>query len=266
MKLNCIRLAGLALALLLATASWAQLSTNAQIKGTVEDSSGALVPGAIVVAHNNATQTESTAHSNADGTFILTGLEVGTYTVTVTKAGFETFHVTGLVLHPATVATVDAKLTPGSVGTQVNVVAEAAEVQTATSEVSSLVSDTQIGTLPLNGRNYQALAALMPGVVNSSAGSALGTGGFTTSNTLFVNGQPTSTTFYALDGVWNENTGNMTQTAITPNPDSLAEVRVLQDNYSPKYSLMGTPSSCCKPKAAAPHSMEGRSSISAITT
>ena len=118
-------------------------------------------------------------------------------------------------------------------------VAESAEVQTTTSEVSSLVSDKQINTLPLNGRNYQALAALMPGVVNKSAGSALGTGGYTTSNALVVNGQPTNTTFYALDGVWNENTGSMGQTAITPNPDSLSEVRVLQDNYSPKYSLMG---------------------------
>ena len=239
MTLNRILLPGLALTLLLATTSWAQLSTTAQIKGTVEDSSEALVPDATVVAHNNGTQTDTQVHSNADGTFILTGLAVGTYTVTVTKQGFETFHVADLVLHPATVATVDAKLTPGSVGTQVNVVADAAQVQTTTSEVSSLVSDTQIGTLPLNGRNYQALAALMPGVVNSGAGSALGTGGYTTSNTLFVNGLPTSTTFYALDGVWNEDTGNMTQTAITPNPDSLAEVRVLQDNYSPKYSLMG---------------------------
>ena len=56
---------------------------------------------------------------------------------------------------------------------------------------------------------------------------------------MAVNGLPTNTTFYALDGVWNENTGNMTQTSITPNPDTLEEVRVLQDNYSAKYSLMG---------------------------
>ncbi len=118
-------------------------------------------------------------------------------------------------------------------------VASGTEVQTSTSEVSSLVSAKQVGTLPLNGRNYQALSALMPGVVNQSAGTALGTGGYTTSNAMVVGGLPTNTTFYALDGVWNENTGSMGQTAITPNPDSIEEVRVLQDNYSVKYSLMG---------------------------
>ena len=101
------------------------------------------------------------------------------------------------------------------------------------------VSGEQTGTLPLNGRNYQALSALMPGVVNQGAGSALGTGGYGTSNVMVVGGLPTNTTFYALDGVWNENTGSMGSTAITPNPDTIDEVRVLQDNYEAKYSLLG---------------------------
>jgi Carboxypeptidase regulatory-like domain/TonB-dependent Receptor Plug Domain len=218
---------------------WAQLSTTATVTGTVLDASGAVTPGATVSVRNEATQSTSTTQSNNDGSFVLTGLEVGSYTVTISKTGFQTFKETQLVLHPATVATVNATLTPGEVGTSISVLATAAEVQTTTAETSNLVSDTQIGTLPLNGRNFQALAALMPGVVNQSAGSALGTGGYSTSNTLFVNGQTTNTTFYALDGVWNENTGNMTQTAITPNPDTLEEVRVLQNNYSAKYSLLG---------------------------
>jgi hypothetical protein len=227
------------IALLLATSIWAQLSTTTQVSGTVTDSTGAVVAGAVVTALNSATQNKSAAESNQDGSFVITGLTPGTYTLTVSKPGFQTFKESEIVLHPATVVTVNAALKVGDVGTEVSVVASGTEVQTATSEVSSLVSATQVGTLPLNGRNHQALSALMPGVVNQNAGTALGTGGYTTSNVMVVGGLPTSTTFYALDGVWNENTGSMGQTAITPNPDSIEEVRVLQDNYSVKYSLLG---------------------------
>ncbi len=216
-----------------------QLSTTTQVTGTVTDSSGAVVADAAVVVLSEATQVATRAQTNGDGTFVISGLLPGTYTVTVTKEGFKTFRTSNLVLHPATVSTVDATLTPGDVGTEVSVVATAAQVQTSTAEVSNLVSETQISSLPLNGRNFQALAALMPGVLNQNAGSALGTGGYTTSNAMAVNGLSTNTTFYALDGIWNENTGNMNQLSITPNPDSIAEVRVLQNNYSPKYSLMG---------------------------
>ncbi|HEY1945380.1 MAG TPA: carboxypeptidase-like regulatory domain-containing protein [Bryobacteraceae bacterium] len=226
--------------LLFACSCWAQLSTSTQVKGTVADSSAAVVPDAQISALNNDTKVETTTHSNADGTFVITGLPPGGYTITITKQGFETYKASDLVLHPATVATVNATLTVGQIGTEVSVVATtAAEVQTTTAEVSNLVSEQQIGTLPLNGRNFQSLSALMPGVLNTAAGSAQGTGGYATSNTMAVNGLPTNTTFYALDGIWNENTGSMGGISITPNPDSLNEVRVLQNNYSAKYSLLG---------------------------
>jgi hypothetical protein len=226
--------------LLLATCLQAQLSTFSQLNGTVTDASGALIEGADVTAVNTATQEKSIGRTNGSGTFVISGLTPGDYVVTITKQGFETFQESQITLHPATPVTVDAKLQLGATTTQVNVVASTATVETISSEVSSQVSGEQTSQLPLNGRNYQTLSALMPGVVNQSAGSALGTGGYTTSNVMVVGGLPTSTTFYALDGVWNENTGDMTQTAITPNPDTIQEVRVLQNNYDAKYSLLGS--------------------------
>jgi Carboxypeptidase regulatory-like domain len=227
------------LLLLLSTQLRAQLSTSSQVNGTVTDSTGALVTGATVTAVDTATQAKSTALSNQDGTFVLSGLPPGIYIVTITKEGFETYQESQVELHPATPLSIAAKLQVGQATTQVSVVASAAQVETTSSAVSSQVSGEQTSQLPLNGRNYQTLSALMPGVVNQSAGTALGTGGYTTSNVMVVGGLPTSTTFYALDGVWNENTGSMGQTAITPNPDTIQEVRVLQNNYEAKYSLLG---------------------------
>ena len=79
----------------------------------------------------------------------------------------------------------------------------------------------------------------MPGVLNTATGQAQGQGGFNTGNTMSINGMGTGATLYELDGVWNMNTGNMTQTTITPNPDSIQEVRTLQNNVMPKYTLLG---------------------------
>ena len=94
-------------------------------------------------------------------------------------------------------------------------------------------------TLPLNGRNYQALSFLMPGVTNLSPDTALNQGGFLTSNTISVNGMGVSGTQYYLDGIWNMNTGSMNQTTITPNPDTIEEVKVLQNNFGSQYGLNG---------------------------
>jgi hypothetical protein len=81
---------------------------------------------------------------------------------------------------------------------------------------------------------------LLPGVINQSQGSALTTGGRSTNDSLSINGMATARSFYAVDGIWNENTGNMTQQSVIPNPDSIEEVRVLQNNFSSQYSLLGS--------------------------
>ena len=217
----------------------AQLASTATISGTVTDSSGAVVPQASVTILNEQTSSKIVTQSNSSGNFAVPGLIVGQYTVSVSKQGFQTYVESGIDLHPAQVATVHPVLRIGQVSTKVQVTASSAQVQTSTSEISSHVSGQEAATLPLNGRNYQSLAALMPGVINTSPDSALNQGGRTTRNVMSVNGMGTSSTLYTLDGVWNMNTGNMAQTTITPNPDTIQEVRVLQNNYSAQYNLMG---------------------------
>lgn len=215
-------------------------SVSATINGTIRDSAGAAIPDAKITINNEGTGTQTEIQSNQGGSFSEPGLQSGTYTVTVTKPGFDSYVEKNIFIGPTVVRSVNATLNIGQVSTQVTVEASAAQVQTTTSEVSNSVAQQQVETLPLNGRNYQSLSALMPGVVNLGVGSAQGEGGFGTSNTISINGMGTSGTLYELDGVWNMNTGNMTQTTILPNPDSIQEFRTLQNNYSPKYSLLGS--------------------------
>jgi Carboxypeptidase regulatory-like domain/TonB-dependent Receptor Plug Domain len=228
------------LALVPGTRCFAQFTTTATISGTVRDPSGAAIPGAKVIATNTGTGTQSTSQTNNDGSFVFSSLQVGIYKVSVSKSGFETQTTTGVTLHPGIVSDVSVTLRIGSVSTEVTVSGAVVQVQTSSSLISSQVSSQQVATLPLNGRNYQSLSALMPGVTNTSPGQSLNQGGFLTSNVMSINGMGHSGTLYTLDGTWNMNTGNMTQTTITPNPDTIQEVRVLQNNYGAQYSLFGS--------------------------
>ncbi|MGA2897784.1 MAG: carboxypeptidase-like regulatory domain-containing protein [Acidobacteriaceae bacterium] len=220
--------------------AFAQLSARATITGTVTDSSGAVVPGATVTITNDATNVSLKTQSNGRGVFVAPELNVATYSITIAKKGFKNYTVTGIELHPTETVQVNGTLTVGAASETITVAATSTDVELASPQLSSYISTEQVSSLPMNGRNFEGVAALAPGVVNTSQGSSLGTGGRNTSSVLVINGMSVSRTFYALDGVWNENTGNMTANAITPNPDSLAEVRVLQNDFSAQYSLMGS--------------------------
>jgi hypothetical protein len=214
-------------------------SMTGTIIGSVHDNSGALVPNAMITVTNLGNSAKNVARSNDAGDFTLAGLTVGSYSITVAKQGFKTFQVPSGHLGAAQTLTVNAVLSVGSVTSEVTVTGAAEQIQTSSSENSSVVSEEQIADLPLNGRNYQGLASLMPGVVNVNIGTELGTGGRQTRNSMATNGMGTAGTLYLLDGVWDENTGNMAQTTIQPNPDQIDEVRVYQNNFSPKDSLLG---------------------------
>lgn len=216
-------------------------NVSSTINGLVVDNTGGVVPAAHVTITNQATGVKVETETNNQGSFSMTGLQSGTYEVSITKEGFNKYTERDIFVGPTVVRSVNATLSVGSVSTAIAVEASAAQVQTTTSSVSNYVAQQQIQELPLNGRNYQSLSALMPGVLNLNVGqsSAQGTGGFGTSNLMSINGMGQNGTLYELDGVWNMNTGNMTQTTITPNPDSIQEVRTLQNNIGPKYTLMG---------------------------
>ena len=217
----------------------AQLMNTGTITGAVIDQARASVPGATVVVTSVETKNAVRVTTNSAGSFSSVGLPSGHYDVTVSRKGFANYTETGIYLGPAAVATVNAVLKPATLTTEVTVAAAAERVQTDTPEVASKVSEQQVEALPLNGRSYMGLAAIMPGVTNMQAGTALGTGGYITQNSMSINGTGQTGTLYTVDGIWNMQTSNMQETTITPNPDSIEEVKVLQNNYSAEYNVMG---------------------------
>jgi hypothetical protein len=164
---------------------------------------------------------------------------VGSYTVVIAKEGFQTYVEKDVAIHPTEVVVMNPVLTVGEVTTRVEVSASAAHVEADTPEVSSEISGYQASILPLNGRNFESLGSLMPGVVNLAAGTALGGGGDQVTNPIVINGMSTTGTLFTVDGIWNTDGGCMCLLSTTPPPDAIDEVRVLQNNFSVQYNLFG---------------------------
>jgi hypothetical protein len=185
--------------------------------------------------------------SNSAGNFVQVGLNSGHYEVTVSNPGFATYRQTNIYVEPMATYTVRATLKPGSVSTTVTVTGTEAQVQTTTAEISSTVSGEEAQELPLNGRNFEQLGSLMPGVINTSPVATMGTGGYSTVNTLQVNGGTITGSggsseygaIYYLDGLWISSNVVHDENIVTPNPDEITEVKAMQNNFSAQYTLMG---------------------------
>ncbi|MCU1259322.1 MAG: TonB-dependent receptor, plug, partial [Bryobacterales bacterium] len=140
---------------------------SGQISGFVRDETGALIPGASITAVNEGTGEQHKTTSGPQGYYIFPQLVVGKYSVTMEAAGFKKFLQKGVVLDAQAKLGIDAALPVGSLTEQIEVLGSAAQVQTDTAQVGSLIDNKQIQNLTLNGRNPIYLAALTPGVVGS---------------------------------------------------------------------------------------------------
>ena len=141
----------------------AQVST-ATVLGTVTDASGATIPEAAVQVKNVATGATQSAVSDGQGRYSLPSLVVGDYEVQASKMGFQTTLKTGVQLTVGSQTVVDFSLPVGQSQQTVTVEANAVQVETTSAAVSNLVEQTQMRELPLNGRNFQQLITLAPGV------------------------------------------------------------------------------------------------------
>src|SRR5512138_323889 len=152
-------------ALVAACVAYGQIR-SATITGTVTDPSGATVAGAQVTVTEQQTSVSNTTKTTEAGIFTIPYLPAGTYTVTVTATGFADYRLTGLTLGAGQTIRSDAGLKLATVGTAVEVAAQAAAIQTDSSSVQSAIDSKAIDILPNPTSNPLYYAALQPGVVS----------------------------------------------------------------------------------------------------
>ncbi|MGH9545208.1 MAG: carboxypeptidase regulatory-like domain-containing protein [Terriglobales bacterium] len=225
--------------LLVLVSPLALLAQQSGIVGTVTDSSGAMLPGASVVAKNINTGETRQATSNAVGQFAIPNLQAGVYEVTAEKQGFRRQLVEKVTLEVQALRTIDLMLPPGTVSEQVNVTAAATALQTTESSVSTLFESKVVSEIPLNGRDFLQLQLLSPGTTLASAGTFtavqiasqnldIGGGNFS------VNGMRDVYNDYIIDGVsfkdWMHGTNGL-----NPSVDAIQEFRLQTGNYSAEF-------------------------------
>jgi Carboxypeptidase regulatory-like domain/TonB-dependent Receptor Plug Domain len=227
---------------LLAAVALSAQTFRGTILGTATDASGAVVAGAKVTVKNVATGLERTTETSADGSYALPELPIGTYTVTVVLPGFQTFEAKEVTVDVASERRVDAKMRPGQVSSRVEVSGDLLpQVETTSAELGGTLTAQTIEALPVNGRDYQKLIYLNPGVSGSPDQISDSPGSY---GTFSMNGSRGRSNNFLLDGT-DMNDGYRNDPAINEagvfgDPatilplDAVAELRVIS-NYEAEY-------------------------------
>jgi hypothetical protein len=178
------------------------LAQNAQVQGQVSDSSGAVIPKATVRIVNQLTGTERKVATNGSGQYDVPGLDPSVYKIFVQAPGFSTAVSTPITLNVAQNAVLDFKLQVGSEAQSVTVNGGSQMLNTTDASVSTVVDQKFVANIPLNGRSFQDLISMTPGVVTQSPQASALIGATTgESGDFSVNGQRTESNYYTVDGV-----------------------------------------------------------------
>jgi hypothetical protein len=221
---------------------WA--SVGGSISGTVKDPSNAVVASASVKATESATGIVHRAQTNSRGFYSFPQLPVGRYEVSIECAGFKPYQRTGIVLDADNSVVVDAVLHVGALDEAVTVTENAVRAETSDTQMGEVVGSAKMASVPLNGRSYTDLLALQPGVVPATSltsntqqdvgVSALSPSGDANPGTISINGQREFSNAFVVNGSDAEEDVN-SGTAIMPNLDSIAEFRILTNNFDAEY-------------------------------
>jgi Carboxypeptidase regulatory-like domain len=201
---------------------------SGDLTGTIYDASGAAVPGATVTAVNDATAVANSQKTGALGTYRISNLPVGTYTITVEASGFAKAQLKGITVELNKIATANVKIEVGQNVSTVEVAAAGVTLDTTTAQVQTSFETRQLADLPntSSGQGVLNLSLLNAGVSTSGA-TGLGTG-------PSVGGQRPRNNNFTIEGIDN-NSDSVTGPVVSVPNDAVAEFTVLQNQFSPDF-------------------------------
>jgi len=227
-------LIGVAIAFIFLAHAFGQIDTGS-IVGTVRDASGAAVVGAKVEITNIATNVTDTVLTNSDGSYQALALIPGIYSVKTSSAGYGSEVQPGIHINVQTRAQADFTLKVGDLQQEVTVTATVQGLQTQSADVGGVIDSRQINDLPLNGRNYDQLALLEPGVYHNPDAEVANPA----EGRFSANGNLELQNYFSLDGIDNntgsENLQEQSVQAVVPPPDALQEFRIQTRTYSTEF-------------------------------
>ncbi len=219
----------------LALGGLAHAQSTASLNGTVTDPTGAAVPNARVVATNQATGVGSATQTDAAGAYLFPSLQIGTYRLEVTVSSFQTAAITNLKLEVATSVTQNVQLKVGEATERIEIVADAAIIETTTNSMGQVINEKTVQEIPLNGRHFTDLSLLTPGTMTPPANGFLsaplrGQGSFG----INTAGQREDTTNWLVNGI-NLNDNVQNQITFQPPIDTLAESKIDNSAFPAEY-------------------------------
>jgi carboxypeptidase family protein len=230
--------------LLLALLATAWAGVGGSISGTVKDQSGAAIAQASLTLIDTSNDVRLTATADSRGSYNFPVLPVGRYVLEVNHASFKPYRRTGIVLDANSVLLIDVVLQVGERTDAITVNENAAHVETSSSQMGEVIAGSTMTGVPLNGRSYTDLLSLQSGVapatsitsstVQDVGASAFSPSGDLNSGNISINGQREFANSFMVNGSDVEEDVNM-GTAIIPNLDSIAEFRILTNNFDAEY-------------------------------
>ena len=176
-------------------------SPNGTINGRVLDPSNKVIGGADILVINDATGVKYSGKTNDDGIYVVPNLPPGPYRLQVSKVGFKTLIKPDIVLNIQDALSINFTLPVGAVFETVTVEGGASMINTTDASVSTVIDQTYVENMPLNGRSFQDLILLTPGVVTQTPPESVPSAWLGQTGEFSVNGQRTESNYYTVDGV-----------------------------------------------------------------